>query len=387
MAGILVSFHCESNPGFAASSHELTFFKMAQRLVGDTSNIHFSYRTLENGRSSSLPDDFHNIIEFDTSNSSRSYLQNIQNYIQKNGIEVVFGFDMPVKRPGYRFLRRGGVRHIVSYWGAPMSSINRGFKLLFKKIDVSFAANRPDHFIFQSEGMRLSATNGRGISRMHTSIVRTGIDTERFCPSAKRSHYAHETFGIPGDKKIVFFSGHMEARKGVDVILKTAAHLVNTLKRDDTVFLLLGNKNGEEKVYYPLFKGTPAEKYIVFGGYRKDVPEILKSSHIGMIASTGWDSFPMSSIEMAATGLPLVVSDLPGLQEAVSNDTGFLFETGNPVAAAQKLEQLLDNEPLRVQMGLAGRSRAVKLFSVEQQINGIEAVIRSVTGKTLNTTH
>jgi glycosyltransferase involved in cell wall biosynthesis len=383
MAGILVSFHCESNPGFAASSHELTFFRMAQRLVGDNSNIHFSYRTLENGRSPSLPHDFNNIIEFDTSNGSKAYLRKIQNYINKNGIEIVFGFDMPVKTPGYRFLRKGGVRHIISYWGAPMSSINSGLKLLLKKMEVFLAVNRPDHFIFQSEGMRLSATNGRGVFRKHTSIVRTGINTERFCPSKERSFYAHDTFGIPRDKKIVFFSGHMEARKGVDIIVKTAVHLVNNLKRKDTVFLLLGNKDGEEKVFYPLFENTTAENFIVFGGYRKDVPDILKSCHVGMIASTGWDSFPMSSIEMAATGLPLLVSDLPGLQEAVSADTGFLFETGNPLAAAQKLVQLLDDEPLRVKMGLAGRERAIKMFSVDQQINGIESVIRNVVGETL----
>lgn len=384
MAGILVSFHCESNPGFAAASHELTFFKMAQRLVGDTSNIHFSYRTLESGRSPSLPADFNNIIEFDTSNSSIAYLQNIQNYIEKNKINVVFGFDMPVKSPGYRFLRRGGVRNIISYWGAPMSSLNSGLVLLLKKLEVFFAFDRPDHFIFQSEGMRLSATTGRGVFHKHTSIVRTGINTDRYCPAKECSYYAHDTFGIPRDKKIVFFSGHMEARKGVDIIVRTATHLVNDLKREDTVFLLLGNKDEEEKVFFPHYKGTPAEKYVIFGGYRTDVSEILKSCHVGMIASTGWDSFPMSSIEMAATGLPLIVSDLPGLQEAVSTDTGFLFETGNPLAAAQKLVQLLDDESLRVRMGKAGRDRAIKLFSVDYQINGIEAVVRNVAGETLN---
>jgi glycosyltransferase involved in cell wall biosynthesis len=97
-----------------------------------------------------------------------------------------------------------------------------------------------------------------------------------------------------------------------------------------------------------------------------------------MIASTGWDSFPMSSVEMAATELPLVISDLPGLRDAVTPDTGFLFPVGDHVTAAERICRLLDDERLRRQMGRMGRQRAIREFSVDQQIAGLVAVVRSV---------
>jgi glycosyltransferase involved in cell wall biosynthesis len=260
-----------------------------------------------------------------------------------------------------------------------MSSINSGLKLFVKRIDASISPHQPNHYIFQSEGMRHTATHGRGIPASRTSVIHSGIDTDKYAPSKINDLYAHHTFDISSDQNIVFFSGHMEERKGVAVIIKTAKYLINELKRKDIHFLILGNKNGQEKKYVAMYEGTDAENHITFGGYRMDVPKLLKSCSIGMIASTGWDSFPMSSIEMAATELPLVVSDIEGLREAISGETGFLYPPGDFKAAAEKLINLADDNNLRTKMGIKGRERAIKHFSVKNQINGIETLVRRIS--------
>ena len=380
MTGILILFHCESNPGFAAASHELTFLRMAINIVGSYDRVHFAYRTLEGGKSPTLPDDLTNIIEFDPTRTDDDYWISIAKYVRQHKIKIVFGFDQPPRHKSFPYLRKAGVSCFVSYWGAPMSSPNRGLKLLLKKLDVLAATHRPDHFIFQSEGMQKTATHGRGIPVNQTSVVRSGINMEKFAPpqTPDERAYAFRELGIDPARKLVFFSGHMEPRKGVDVIVKAAAYLVNECHREDIHFLLVGNKPGQEEYFYPLFKGTRAEQFITFAGYRKDVPSLLKSCSVGFIASTGWDSFPMSSIEMAATELPLIVSDLPGLREAVTSDTGILYPVGDHHAASAALEQLIDNPELAASMGQAGRRRALAEFSVDSQLQGIEAVVRDV---------
>lgn len=379
MAGILVIFHCESDPGFAAASHELTFLEMARRLVGNFDDIHFAYSDLSRGRSPSLPAELKNVIQFNWASGSKDDFRRIQGYVDDNAIRVVFGFDLPVRNGSYKYLRRGGVQHIISYLGAPMSGKMQGLKLALKKIDVLLARHRPDHFIFQSEGMRETGVQGRGIPREATSLVRTGIDVERFSPSSGKDWYAHEAFGIDKRRKIVFFSGHMEERKGVDVTIKAARHLVEKLDRVDFHLLILGNRNGQERRFLPLFEGSAAENHITFGGYRSDVPSILKSCSLGFIASTGWDSFPMSSIEMAASGMPLIISDLPGLREAVTPETGMLYPPGDYRQAASCIALLLDNGELRRGMGRQARQRVVNEFSVDRQIAGLESVVRRVT--------
>jgi glycosyltransferase involved in cell wall biosynthesis len=383
LTGILIFFHCESNPGYAAASHELSFLRMALRLVGSYENVHFAYPTLKDGLSPTLPPELTNVIEFDAASRSRDHLQKVANYVRKHNIKVAFGFDQPIRRLSHKYLREAGVRYLVSYLGAPSSSINRGLKLALKKIDVAVARYKPDHFIYQSEDMRRTGTNGRGIPAENTSVVRTGIDTERFSPPASKDYYAHDAFAIDRHRKIVFFSGHMEHRKGVDVIIKSAVHLTENQGRSDVHFLVLGNKNGQEKSFLPLYEGTRAEEHITFGGYRSDVPQLLKSCAIGFIASTGWDSFPMSSIEMAASGLPLVVSDLPGLREAISPDTGFHYPVGDHLRAVEHLVRLLDDDLLRLRMGKMARQRAVSEFSRERQISEMESIVRTIAADVL----
>ncbi|MEX0623693.1 glycosyltransferase [Saccharospirillum sp.] len=378
---MMVLFHCESNPGYAASSHEHTFLDVARHFTDDMSQIHYAYANLEGGMTPSLPCDLSNIIQLDTQWSDSSQLEAIENYIKSNKITRLLGFDQPVSHPAYQALRKGGIQTFVSYWGAPMSSINSGIKLILKKIEVSARRYGPDHYIFQSDGMRDTAVKGRGIPASKTSIVKTGIDTEKYSPASTKHDYAHKCFDIPRNRKIVVFSGHMERRKGVHVILQAARVLTQDLNYKDVQFLILGNRPGEKEGFVEYLQDATVNEHITFGGYRNDVPNLLKSCSVGMIASTEWDSFPMSSLEMASTALPLVVSDLPGLNEAITEDTGLKFTTNDYVAAANTLHKLLNSQDLLAIMGENGRKRVQKDFSKAAQAKGIVRIFEALEAK------
>ncbi|MDK9557676.1 glycosyltransferase family 4 protein [Marinobacter sp. M216] len=375
---MMVLFHCESNPGYAASSHEHTFLDVARNLAGDIQNVHYAYSDLTGGMTSSLPAELTNILHLDTQWSDPDQLRSIESYVRKHRIQRLLGFDQPVSRPMYQALRKGGVKTFVSYWGAPMSSLNSGLKLFLKKLEVSTKRYGPDHYVFQSDGMRDTAVNGRGIPFSKTSIVKTGIDTRKYAPDPSRRWYAHECFDIPRDRKIVVFSGHMERRKGVHVILQAAEILTRKLKQKNVQFLILGNRPGERENFLEYLQDPEVNEHITFGGYRADVPDLLKSCSVGMIASVEWDSFPMSSLEMAATELPLLVSDLPGLNEAVASDTGRKFPVNDHVAAAEQLNTLLNQTELLETMGSKGRERVIKHYSRTAQAKGIINIFREL---------
>lgn len=382
LTDILVFFHCPSNSGYAIARLERAFLEMARRVTGTDDRIHFAYPKLAGGHPEALPAGFRNVIAFNPGDGNSARLGAIEEYVRQHGIRLAFGFDQPVRRPGFRALRRGGVQTLVSYWGAPMSSLNHGLKLALKRLDVRLARFAPDHFIFESKAMWRTAVEGRGIPPSRASITYLGVDPSEFRPLDAPSAYAHEAFRIPKHRRIVYYAGHMEERKGVHVLVRAAVELVDRRGMQDVHFLLLGNQPGEEARFGELYHGTKAEGHITFGGYRQDVAKLLPCCHVGAIASTGWDSFTMSSLEMAACGLPLVVSRLQGLEETVDDgQTGFTFPVGDHEALADRLVLLLTDEARFRTMSVAARRRVMDRFTIEHQVASLVATVRRVAAR------
>lgn len=376
---ILVYIHFGTNTGYAIGPLEKAFFAMAQSVTEDDNKIHFAYKNIDKGPPRQLPDSFKNVIAFDPLNNNRETFDFIDDYIKSNKITIVFGFDLPVSCPAYSVWYSAGVKTIISYWGAPMSSKNTGIKLAIKRLFVALTRNKPTHFIFESFAMQTLAVYGRGISKKITSVVPTGVDPEKFKPSNFPDYYAHSVFEIPKERKIIIYSGHMEERKGVHIIVNAAVDLIVNRNQKDVHFLILGNRPGEEKRFDSLYKDTLAHEYITFGGYRNDVPALLPSCYAATIASTGWDSFPMSALEMASCGLPVIGSDLQGIHEMIIHgQTGILFEPGNVSALAGAIENLLNYPELQEKMGAKARQNIMEHFTVERQIENLKNVVKNV---------
>jgi glycosyltransferase involved in cell wall biosynthesis len=376
---ILLSFHVSPDAGYAISTLITTFIRMAEKLVINESSIHVAFPGLAGLERCDAVAEVGNIVEFDPAAHDSRKLDIIQNYIREHGIDTVFGFDLPVRQTSYRYMRKAGVRRIVSYQGAPMSDLNSGLLLLLKRIEVMFVIGPPDHYIFESQAMAETAWRGRGVPLSRTSVVHLGVDEKRYRPADGASDYAYDAFSIPCDRKIIYYSGHMEERKGVAVLVRAARDLYDRHDRRDFHFLILGNREGEEQRFLEMLKDTGARKHVTFGGYRQDVEQILPGCYLGAIASTGWDSFTMSSLEIASCGLPLLVSRLQGLAETVEEGiTGYTFTPGDHAELAARIAGLLDDPVRRDRMGASARQRILSGYTKQQQIDRLVDVMQRV---------
>lgn len=373
---MLVLLHCESNTGYAIAPLEGMFFRMAMELCDqDRSRIHFAYPSMRKGPTDTLPTDFDQYLVVDPQTRDTEDFRRAQAYVEKHGIDTLFGFDQPVSRPIYKYFRAGGVRHFISYWGAPMSSLFGPVKLAIKRIEVALRRHGPDHYIFESMGMADTAVLGRGIARSKTTIVYQGVDVDRYHPEPS-SRCVYDRLNIPGSRRVFFYAGHFEERKGVAVIMRAINRLTHTRAVDDWHVVLFGNQPGEEQRFIDML-APEARGRVLFGGYRDDLDLIQRSCYVGMIASTGWDSFPRSGMEIQASGMPLLASGLPGLREAVDHErTGYLFEPGDDHRLAELMNYLLDHPDKRDELAKAARARAEHRFSLAAQLQGLIDVVR-----------
>lgn len=174
----------------------------------------------------------------------------------------------------------------------------------------------------------------------------------------------------PADDVIkVIFTARMVEDKGTLVLIEAANKLKNEYK-NKVQFLLCGgldtNPNGITK---EMLESKCDGEYIQWLGHRKDVLELLKSSHIMAFPSWYREGLPKSVIEAEAIGRPIVTTDSVGCRDTgIDGVNVFLIPPKNANALADALKKLIDNPSLRKDMGKKAREFAVQKFDIKDVI-------------------
>ena len=104
---------------------------------------------------------------------------------------------------------------------------------------------------------------------------------------------------------------------------------------------------------------------IVFHGHSTRVAEIMSQSQIFLLI-TNWEGFPRSTLEGMRAGLPIVVTDVGGNQEAfVSGNEGYLVRYQDIKQLTIILKNLIQNPELRKEMGQSSRKSFEQHFTFE----------------------
>src|SRR3974390_1820923 len=121
---------------------------------------------------------------------------------------------------------------------------------------------------------------------------------------------------------------------------------------------------------------------VTFAGFRDDVPQILKACDI-YVHSTTSDGFGMAACEAMAAGLPVIVSDVPGLAQVVEG-AALVTPVGDHASMARELNVLAGSFEKRATMSEASRRRARNFTidkTVDLYIKMYESVLQSTAEK------
>lgn len=170
----------------------------------------------------------------------------------------------------------------------------------------------------------------------------------------------------------IIFTGRMLKDKGILDILETARIMYPKYK-GKIRFLLCGGLVEESRPNYvsaEQLNSLGDENYLSWLGKRDDIKELLEKSHIFIFPSFYGEGLPKSCIEANAIGRPIVTTDSVGCRDTVRDGyNGYIVPIKDPVSLSQKLEILINNKNLRVQMGQNARMFAEENFSIEEVVN------------------
>jgi len=182
----------------------------------------------------------------------------------------------------------------------------------------------------------------------------SGVDVERFRPQRKERH-----------QKIVIQTSRAVGDKGVREFIQ-AARLVRA-RRPTVRFQLAGGlyPDNPSAISEGEMRKVQDEGVVEWLGHRDDVAELLAEASIFCLASYR-EGLPKSLLEAAATGLPIVTTDIAGCREVVRDGVnGVLVPTRDPAALAAAIEHLLDDEQFATRLGAASRISVEREFSLD----------------------
>lgn len=217
-----------------------------------------------------------------------------------------------------------------------------------------------DHIVAISEVIRETLIKG-GLSRKKLSVIHSAVDCRIPYPGPD----LRSTFGFGSDTPVIGTVATLAKQKGHETLFK-AMQIVKQHHRP--VRLLVAGAGPQESHLRRLAVKLNLAEEIVFAGFRKDIPQILNTLDVFVLASQD-EGLGVALLEAACCGLPLVATNVGGIPEVVRDrSTGFLVAPGDTSSLAEKMMYLLEHRKEAREMGERAKAFVRENFSLDTMV-------------------
>ena len=216
----------------------------------------------------------------------------------------------------------------------------------------------------------------RGMPHQRIFYVPNGFDINRVTSSSAESRVIRQEIGIPEQKIIFLAFGWEPITKGVDLLLNAFEILV--MQHKEVALFLVGTEIMEQ--YVANWTRGVYREWLVLAKPREKVADFYKISSVFVSASRS-EGFPYSVAEAMAARLPIVSSNIPGLDWAKNVEGVVFFESGNEIALAHAMEKVLAwSEAERVSKTSANNKFIIENYSMGKWAKNIVEVYKTILG-------
>lgn len=253
------------------------------------------------------------------------------------------------------------VRLVNTITGLGHAFLAGGLVTWLAGIGYRIALPETDATIFQNPDDQQLFIKHRWVKEKNSRlIIGSGIDVDHFKPP--------EMINNSKNAPILVMLARLLGQKGISEVIEVARRIKQEWPEARFIWA------GESEESHPdgvSSQWMSEQTDIEYLGRVEDVRALLNTADILLFPSSYREGVPRVVMEAAATGLPTVGFDVPGVREAVRDgDTGFLVPVKDVNALTSRVSELLNNAGLRLQMGEAARALALESFdrkAIEQQ--------------------
>lgn len=247
-------------------------------------------------------------------------------------------------------------------------------KTFLHRTYYSFFLKRLRGFIVTNSWKKKELEKIFGIENKKILICPNGVDVDEFNIKDSKEE-CREKLGLPLNKKIVLYTGHLYSWKGVD----TLAEASQFLPKDVEIYFVGGTEKDIKK-----FKIQNSKFKVNIIGHRPhpEIPYWQKSADVLVLPNTAkeeiskyWTS-PMKMFEYMASKKPIVATDLPSQRDILNEDNALLVKPDDPKALAEGIKKILENEELAKSLTIKAY-HDVQYFTWENRAKKILDLINS----------
>jgi glycosyltransferase involved in cell wall biosynthesis len=206
-----------------------------------------------------------------------------------------------------------------------------------------YRPRRARRLVAVSNGVAGEVERFLGFPRERLDVIPNGVDTEAFHPAAG----GHD--GAP-PLTALFVGGGWDG-KGLDLAIEAVA-------ADDRWRLVVVGA-GDERRYAELAESLGAGTRVEFAGARQDVAAWYRRADAFVLPSA-YETFSLVTYEAAASGLPLLVTRVSGVEEILRDGENGWFVSRDAADVAWRLGALADDPGLRERMGRVARESSLR---------------------------
>lgn len=232
-----------------------------------------------------------------------------------------------------------------------------------------------DHLVCLHDQDRDIAINKLNIKEECISIIPNGVDTALFRPpSCQEKYEIRKEFSISNESIVIGMVGRLWEQKNPLLLLKASIKLVQESEQYCIVFV--GDGELQEDMLSEV-KNLGLESNFRFLGWREDTNMILRSFDVFSLPSK-WEGMPLAILEASSSGIPSVVSDIPGNNHLIKHDiNGLLFDSDNVDSLYKQLSYICSNVERRFAMGHEARKMIEEKYCIENRVKAMALIYLS----------
>ena len=186
----------------------------------------------------------------------------------------------------------------------------------------------------------------------------------------------HTQCHVPAGALLIGCVGRLVQGKGQEILIDAFAKVAASEKSDQPGcrLILIGDGPERSALETQAARRGLADR-VCFAGFLEDIPFVLSALDIVVVPSTTTELMPLAVMEAMAAGKAVIAANVGGVPEIISDASlGRLTPPGDTEALAAALNSLMEDAPLRWQLGTAAKAHVHVHFSFARLLDDTEAL-------------